>query len=429
MEKTKVHIIYIVEDGVASLTCGVGAIAHNFIIGFDKIINSFNNRYNFKLSIVTIKLKPSFIGVRKDLFKISNKICQKHNGKIYFIDSRLKPTDNYFNFGAWGKYNKQANRIIKNIIDFKKEKTIIIYNDTIFGHIDIKHKNCFNVWIPHSLSENHKQSYADNNKRLKWEKKAVNIINQNKNAYLGYISEGVKKIVMQLFDIQESKMLAFKNGFYLPLFEKYKYSQEEIVKTLKNRGIPIDKKIIFSFNRADEYKGSDIAMKVIIKIVEKYSDYHGVLVASRFSKESMIDKIHIHLKKIAEPFKDRINLFLDYEFDLPKYLLRYKNTKILLNLPTKDFCPLVPFESELIGHNDLCVVNSDINCFSKTIKDDYDGFLCPVKIEKAFKVINKIIKLPEEKRKLVIKKGKLRTKKKMNLIKNYKRTLKFLLDK
>jgi glycosyltransferase involved in cell wall biosynthesis len=201
----------------------------------------------------------------------------------------------------------------------------------------------------------------------------------------------------------------------------------EISSYLKKRKIPLDKNIIFCFARADEYKGLDVALKAMLKISRKYG-LHPVLIASKFSDEKFIENIQEQLKFIANKSQQPVSLFFDYEFELPKYLLQYKRVKYLLNMPKNDFCPLVPFEAEILGHRDLCVVNSNIACIRDVITDMQDGFLCLPASKHIVKKIAKIFDLSPDVRNTIIASGKARALKAMDIKKSYLATLKMLID-
>lgn len=425
-----IHIIYVSEDGLISLRCGVGTIALHFISAFPAIAKKFKAEgIRLKLSAITLTSNESSVGVDRKIEKKTKETCNKFNGDLYFIKSKRKPFDEYFNFRLWEVYTSEINSIITKMISSNDYKAIVIANDTIFAKVTVKERGVINVWIPHSLAEAHSQSYVDNEKRVAWEREAVNYKNSDKNSYIGYISPYAKKLLIKL-GISNSKLIPFYNGFHLSLLKKLRKPQSLIKGMIENRGIPLDKKIIFSFGRADEYKGLDIALRVMVKIVRKYKDYHGVLIASAFSKEEIVRRVQDKLKRILE--KNRklpITLFLGYEFILPKYILQYANTKFLLHLPTKDFCPLVPFEAAIIGHKKLNIINSDIECFEEMIEDNRNGFLCRPEVGSAVRKVEEIIsKIPEEKLNEIILKEKRQTLTQRDLAANYFTPLYFLSE-
>lgn len=219
------------------------------------------------------------------------------------------------------------------------------------------------------------------------------------------------------------KVLNLHNGFNLSELKKLKKSKPEIFKYLKKRKIPLKKDLLLSFARADEYKGLDIALEAMIKISEK-RDLIPIIIASKFSDEEIIKKIENKLRMISVNAKIKPLLFFGYEFTLPKYLVQHNKVRALVNLPTKDFSPLSPHESQIIGHDELCIINSDIDCFRAIIKDGDNGFLCQPESDKATMKLEKVLALTKKQKRSIVKRNKKILATKMNLAKNYYQGLK-----
>lgn len=356
-----VHIIYGAEDGVFSLRGGVGVIAQNFIMGFKKMDTNFN----IKLSVFTIRPKKNILGIDLVFCNKVKKICNLTGGQLIYVDSLRKKNSPYFSWDDWSHYNKILSKKIKAIIN-KDEFTLIIANDGIFGNLNISGDNVAFLWIPHSLSSAHRQSYLNNSRRLQWEKGIIDNINNSKKSYVGYLSDFTKEL---LKNVKKEKLIYTPNGFDLDFVKKYIKSQKYIKEYLERRGIPINKKLVIAFGRADEYKGLDLAFKKMLSYEKK--GYAGILIASKFNEEQIVYTVQDRIKKIAkENPESKVRLFFGYEFLLPKYLIQYKNTKILLHLPVRDYCPLVPIEAFLLNPK-LKIINSSILCnkdFSKRKK-------------------------------------------------------------
>ena len=421
------HIIYIIDDGITSLRCGVGAIGSHFVSAFPDIAKQLlKNGICLKLSVISIKPHGSSVGIRDDLLKKTKKICINSGGNVYLLQPKIKPKENYFNFKVWKTYNTEANEIVDQIINSSDFKTIVITNDTIFAHVYSQKSNPINIWIPNSFSMIHEQSYVNGSIRLDWEKERINLIKDNPGCYLGCVSPFIKSSMKKTFGLGSDKLPLFGNSFYLPSFKKYCYSEDQIEKVLNQRGIPTNRDIIFSFGRADEYKGIDISLKSIMKIVKKY-DFYGVVIASKFSKEPIVERVQKKLLRIAKSEKLPISIFFGYEFELPKYILRYRRTKYLFNLPTRDFCPLIPFEADILGHDELCVINSNLDCFRGLIRDNQDGFLVEPVVKDVVLKFEKIMSMTNRRRNNIILNGKKRSMQKYDIVKNYATPIKYLL--
>ena len=101
-----VHIIYVVDDGITTLRCGVGAIAINFIAAFPEILTYFIRQgIHLRLSVISFKSPSNAVNRRDDLFKHAKSVCHSTGGKVYLIISRRQAGQEYFDFGTWKEYN------------------------------------------------------------------------------------------------------------------------------------------------------------------------------------------------------------------------------------------------------------------------------------------------------------------------------------
>ncbi len=415
-----VRIIYVVDDGITTLRCGVGAIAMNFVSAFPAIVKKMR-RENIivSLSVISIAPTPHSIGRRNDLYSRTRFLCHSLGGEVYLLPLSPQIERCYFNFSLWRKLNRMAGNLIDTIVAQSTDEMIVLANDSIFSHIRPHNRKVRLVWIPHSLMIIHAQSYIDQNARRMWEKDALAFHQQRPNSFIGYVSLFVKRILHEHMGVPVEKLISFHNGFCIPTWrQEHRHSKTQILNVLNSRRIPLTKPLLLTYARADEYKGLDTALRVMIALTKKHR-YHGVLIASRFSNEEIVRRVQNHLSSLWRKHSNSINLFLDYEFELPKYLLNYPGTKFLLHLPSRDFCPLVPFEAELIGHEDLCIINSNINCFEGLIKNREDGFLISPTGQASVRDAEAIVSLPEHTRKVVLKKGRERTYRLFNLEQNY----------
>lgn len=414
-----IHLIYVVDDGITTLRCGVGAIAMNFISVAPDISRRLRTvGFRLRLSVITLSAAPNAIGLRTDLLNRTKEICTSLDGDLHLIKATQSANSVYFNYAQWEMYNRQASRLIESIKRPGDARTIVITNDAIFSHIRIAKTGIRLVWIPHSLSFVHRQSYADQAARTAWEHDAIKYIKKASNGYIGYLSPFVKRTLIDSYS-PDHKLVSFANGFNLRRLQKQgPLPRKKVEQYLRRRGIPLNKPLLFSYARADEYKGLEASL-YIMKALTKKSRYHGVLIASKFSNEMIVNRVQQRLKKLIRGHEANISAFFGYEFTLPKYVLGYRRTKALLHLPDRDFCPLVPFESELIGHDNLCVINSNLPCFRGLITNLIDGFLVRRKYSQALADTRAIFRMSSKKRQAIIDNGKRRSSRLFNIEENY----------
>lgn len=419
--RRRIHLIYAADDGLMSLRCGVGTMARHFILAFPEIAAAAADwGIELRLSAVTVKHRSDALGLRPDFAQQTSSVCQKSGGDLHYIPALTDPHENYFQFGVWEEYTAAASRIIDDITSPNDEQTIVIASEAIFAHCFGKGKRSKTVWIPHTFSHVHGQTYVNDSAWGRWETETFERIRASENQYIGYISPYVKTLITGKHAMPESKLVPFRNGFHVPSLRKeFAIGRDPLEHMLRSRSIPTDKKLLLAFGRADEYKGLDIALQAMIAITKQYSDYHGVLIASRFSKEGFIDALQTRLQQIAGSARTSISLFLGYEFELPKYLMQWPLTELLINIPTRDFCPLVPYEAQLMGHPGLRVLNSDLPCFEPTFREGIEGFLCAPTVESTTECFKRIAAMPAGELAAVLGRGRMHAEQNFDIQRNY----------
>ncbi len=412
------HVIYVVDDGIASLRCGVGVVAMHLIASIPAISRRFRQLgVELRFSVVSLAPVPRSVGIRNDLLKRTKRVCSSLDGTLSLLP--LEKNSEYFNFASWKKYNRRVSKRISALIRSTDEHTIVIANDTIFSHLHVREKGVTFVWIPHSLALVHRQAYVNMKTRIAWEREALVHLSQQPNAYIGSLSPFVQQLLIRSFAVSKNKILSFPNGFRLPELRNIgQRSPAQVERYLRKRGVPIRKPLVVSYARADEYKGLETSLRAMIALT-KDGRFHGVLIASRFSNESIVDQVQERLRRLLQGHESRVTVFFGYEFDLPKYLIQYPYSKALLHLPTRDFCPLIPFEAEILGHSKLSVINSNLPCFSGLLQNGHDAFLVSVSPKGAIKEITKILQLPESSKQRIIRNGRRRARRFWNIENNY----------
>lgn len=65
----KAHVIFVSEDGVASLVCGVGSVTRHFVSGFPDLAKELMGKAGIepRLSLISHKPDEGAVGIRTDL--------------------------------------------------------------------------------------------------------------------------------------------------------------------------------------------------------------------------------------------------------------------------------------------------------------------------------------------------------------------------
>lgn len=368
----KLHLVIVAQEGVSSITCGVGMVVANLIKDVPILAKQLQLFFpSIKVSIITLNKGPKDIGYDRGLWQTAQKLCRKFNGQVYNIKSGFRQHVGYFDIPVWRRYNLQARQKIR-LIHQQDEIMVVLHHDIIFGDLQMRRKNYFSIWIPHSMSSVHRQTYSDIAERYDWENYLVRQVNAHDNSYIGYISDYAKTILTK-YKVHPSRLVPMYNGFSLKFLQTYHKTTNELKSILFRYRIPQNKSILLAYGRPDEYKGMSITLRSLARYASRHN-YLVVMIASRFSDESVVQRIQEDLKMIGSAYARNVLLVTSVEYKLPKYLLQWYKTKLVATLPLRDFAPLIPFEAALLGHQNLGVLVSDIPCFDKVLIDKFNIF-------------------------------------------------------
>lgn len=397
------HVLYIAEDGITTLVSGVGTIAQNFLLAFPSVVEEFaKEKIDLSLSLVTLKTTQGTIGFRKDLKAASLALVKRYGGELHEITQRQ--SKQYFSRRSWKEYNQIARTIIQDKIK-KGDHLIVIANDPIFGFSLVKDKRVTTILVPHSLAAVHRQSYLPLKERITWERQMFSQVQKSSNVFVGYTSYLWHEIFLNKYKLPITKLIPFYNGFATQFLKTYVLTQPEIKNVLQQYNIPTTQDLIVSYARPDEYKGLDVALQAMIAFA-KQKKLHPVVIASSFSHEKIVAVVQDELSRIVERSSIPVTLVLGYEFDLPKQIIQWHKTKYLLNLPLRDFNPLVPLEGARLGHGDLIILNSDLPCHRVFFADNHSGFLAKPKVDHVVRRLGEIARMPKREVQSIIQRGR-----------------------
>lgn len=155
------------------------------------------------------------------------------------------------------------------------------------------------------------------------------------------------------------KTITISNGVNLNDFN-IKHSKEECRKKL---GLEMDKNIILFLGNLAPYKGTDVLVKALPIVMNRFPDTELIFVGDgRMKKE---------LKELSRRLDVRKHIkFAGFVFDLYYKALYYKAADIFVLPSTKEVFPLVLLEASAAG---LPIIVSDLKTFRCIIEDGWNG--------------------------------------------------------
>jgi len=134
--------------------------------------------------------------------------------------------------------------------------------------------------------------------------------------------------------------------------------------------VPIDRPLLFSFGRAEPYKGLDLVIKNSISIIKR-NNYFVLILASPYSMDDPYVSI---LNQSIKQNKNNIKVIFGLDFLTPHYIMQWKNTKILALLSRAEPLGMIPAESRFYNNKNLTLLTSNVDGFKEQINDGVDGY-------------------------------------------------------
>lgn len=421
--KKKLDLIICAHDGITSLYAGVGTAVNGYFRAVENIIREFDPEYNIKVWGIAPKYTEANYGFNSNqLQKITN-ICQKTGGDVLFCLNYSDGWNQYGNMDNWPTASASAATIAYDILkNDKPTDAIVIGVDTPFAmtpailnrQMDLP-LNYYGVWMPHSTSLIHERGNYDL-KRLEFEMRTIKIANETKNLFTGYLNPYMKKHLLFDYGANEESLTPILNGIVVD--EIKKYSQHEIETAAKERGIPLDKPIVFSYGRGVPYKGFDIFMKVAKKLEDL--PYHFVVQAAPYT---MQDPIVEQLESLKHK---NITLILGLDFVFPRQLMQWNKTELVAVLSKYEPGAFIPAEIRIYGKPIALV--SDVDGLPCQVNNEIDGFITGLNENEVEKNMRNILTMNQNKKEIIKRNGKKLIINEYNMVTNFTRAIKKILN-
>jgi len=417
------------HDGISCHYAGAGTAASGYLKGIP-VLRKILARQGMKLSAyaITGKYSNPIYGFNEKLLLENKSICRNTGGDVLFCLNNSNGLFQYGDYSNWVTASASAATIIDSIITAKRfDRVIILGVDTPFAFTPVYVKKQLldsktivqGVWVPHSTSLIHERGAFDA-KRLEWEMGIVKEINQTKNMFVSYLNSYMQHHLRIEYGVSEKKLIPLFNGVYIPGVPYF--TQEEILRTIREFNIPSDKQIIFSFGRGAIYKGFDVFLRAL-----PYLDdlpVHFVLQVAFFStKDPLLRK----LMELSKPVKNISTIFkLSYEF--PRKILQWKNTELAAVLSQNEPGAFIPAEIRIYGQAITLV--SDRDGLPCQVNEGNDGFITSINSpRKVADKIRSIFKLSRKRKQEIKKAGQQKIIREYDIVKNFVNGILNLLGK
>ncbi len=417
----KIAILYIAHDGFTSLYTGVGTVARDFLLSFPDVCEKLKIEYkdiDLDLFATTLKYNKHCFGYSKKVKKVTEFHTQKYRN-IHLVEliNGSAGKKSYGSIDLWRNACISSATFIYSLMNnHNYDKILVICVDTPFTQVasyffdQYSYKNIDFIWLPQSTALIHKydsalekslqhKNYID--ERFFWEMSIIDFAKKNKQVKIGFIGSFMKKHLIQDYGAKINTLISLQNGLYFPRMKRNKITQKKIASILKSLDVPLNRPLLFSFGRAESYKGLDLVIKNASDLIKKMN-YYVLILASPYS---MSDPYVSKLNKLANRYPRDIKIVYGLDFLTPHYIMQWHNTRILALLSRAEPFGLIPIETRFYKNKDLSLITSGLGGYPEQITDSVDGFTTKLEDKFISTKLEKIAKLNKIQKEIMIEKG------------------------
>lgn len=385
----KVAVVYMAHDGFASLYSGVGTLSRDFLLSFPEVSQSLREMHpdvEVALYVATMKFNDTSFALSHDIRDATLQFVAA-NDNIHFVElhNGSSAQDAYGTLENWKNACISAATFLSTITDtFDEILTICV--DTPFVQVANRFLDTYDaanvrfIWLPQSTVKIHRYGMSADadqqgatyvEQRYDWEKGVVALAKKDTRVRIGSVGKFMKQHLIKDYDAEPSTLVDITNSLYLERLKKNVRSQTEIRQFLKGLDVPLNRPLIFSFGRAEPYKGLDLVLKNVDRMIKDH-DYFTLIFAAPYS---MDDPYVAELSRLAAKHPNDIKVLYNMDFTAPHYVMQWHNTHILAILSRSEPFGIIPIESRFYNNPNLTLLASDIDGLKYQVQSGIDGFL------------------------------------------------------
>jgi len=196
-----------------------------------------------------------------------------------------------------------------------------------------------------------------------------------------------------VFCISEYATNSFKKNYpksaykFVTVYNTYGHIKQELLNTE-----PIKENIITFVGKPLKFKGIFIFLNAVIKFLQQFNNWQGMIIGARFSNKSKYGKVIQNLNKAKK--QGELNKFLVYEnLNINDVFLKMQKSKIVVVpcIVAEPFC-LVALEGHMAG----CVMITSGRGALKEVSGDYAYYLDTLDVDTLLNTLKHIESNPKE---------------------------------
>lgn len=351
------------NDGIVSHYAGVGTMTMRYIDVLCDVLEK--QKHQFLINLFTTIYHQDSFGFNE---MIKNKNLKRKNVKVFEIDNKTNGQNSFGTVENWEELSKNTAEIINSAKKNLFDKIITIANDIPYCNLarflELE-KNHSYIYIPHSTNyifPTKDDNFAMRNEQ-KYEKDALNFLNNKSQCYFGVISNFMKNHLVEQFGVKKNKLLDIFNGenFNEKVIQKFDNQTKKLFATINKH-----KNIVMCFGRSEEEKNLDKVM-----MLKNYLNIPTVVITRTYGFNiPILEKYKIISENTGS------NLFIDPPFDLAKCVLKNFKRKMIVIVPSiNEPMGLIVNEVRKLNKNNILVVVNNSGGLKEQVDDEKDGIV------------------------------------------------------
>lgn len=365
-------IIFFTTEGIQHQVGGVAKYIRNFI----KYLNDLRPFFSKKGISITLyagepalsRNIPSYSILE---FQMMKDVLAESGGQFYKLINNTNGTDWIYQLDSWKIMSSSAATIALNVAE-KHTATLALFGSTclamtqVYIHKQLKvfDADIRTVYLTHdsAFSEFYKEKNED---ILSMDYLCSQWTSFTPNAKVGFVSEYMKQLFTEKYMVKKDAFIPTRSGI-IPNEKRYEpLEQKQIINLLTKYNIPLEKKIIFSWGRADGYKRLDLIFAATEFLHE---DHFAVAITN-----SNFNELHNYVNNssfngmLIENYK---------KFELINALLSWKNTVAICLLSENEPGAMAPMEAMLLcKRGGGLVITNNGGIYKELIVDEVNGLI------------------------------------------------------
>lgn len=415
----QIAVVYMAHDGFTSLYTGVGTVARDFLLSFPQVRTNLSHLFpdiSLHLFATTIKYNSRCLGYSEAYKDLTQRFMAQHRD-IHLVEllNSSSGDQSYGTIGHWQAASISGATFI-SLLAQRYERVIAITVDTPFAQVATRYFNQHDslnvdiIWLPQSTSKIHdygdclltlEKGLDDADERYPWEKRAIAFANSHPKVKIAYVGKFMREHLITSYGASPSALISVTNALNFERLRGNIVSQQPISLLLQNMGIPVDRPLLFSFGRAEPYKGLDLVLRNSINLIQQRNYFVLILCSPNRRHHPYVAE----LQAMAKDFEGDIKVVFDLDFVTPHYVMQWHNTRILAILSRSEPFGLIPIEARFYKNENMLLLVSNIGGLLEQVEHGVDGFVTALDDASIRAQLDKLSRIGPEERRVIAEIG------------------------